>query len=315
MNLSELAQSSHAVLPVYRRSTCCIRSGLRLCCATRLLSSAVRQVHGLEAVCRGAGVLLVQVPDPNASVHGDNDRGGDYVSLSLGIALAFRRSHASSTPAPVVATESTTVTVIVTPVCGAAQKRQAKPPAGPFAHLLSDLQKQPPPIIQKLCSCIETTPPCTTSTLTVNTATTLAPATVTTTVTLSATVTAACTPYQGCTYSGTVCSTTDYCTSDESCFCQLDAVGGSVCVPAGQPCPSQSCSANADCGPGAACYVSTCCGYNACFSTNQGTCPNAARPSRMFRAREAGRRTTAAMAGVVGREPSSRMNSPSPPGQ
>lgn len=184
-------------------------------------------------------------------------------------------------------------TVLVTPVCnpvkrGAVATTTKKP--DPLETLFSSLEQQASSFVKTLCSCIETTPPCTTSTKTANTAITLPAVTTTTTNTLTATVTSACPPPppQATCVGGVVpqvCSGNSYCNDD--CYCVLSAEGGAVCVDANastESCPGlQSCSRSSDCPSDRICAVNECCGSPVCSKVVLESCPNSASVSRLFR--------------------------------
>jgi hypothetical protein len=194
-----------------------------------------------------------------------------------------------------------------------------------LAPIFSSLQKQASSFVKTLCSCIETTPGCSTKTITTQplksttqTATiTLKPVvttsvpntvvvTIRTTVTLppveatvTSTVTATSTycpppPPPASSCNAPKCSTDFFCSPDYACICVLSIEGETACSDASVV-PSNcadtiACKSSADCGSNQRCVTNLCCNDAQCITIKTDTCPNSRLASRILRATKAGSR-------------------------
>jgi hypothetical protein len=143
----------------------------------------------------------------------------------------------------------------------------------PLETLFSSLVQQASSFVKTLCSCIETTPPCTTSTVVVSGATPLPPATATTTITSVPYETSLCptptpTPTPGPCTPSSKCSSANFCALNYECFCLADTKGGVRCVDSSsvdfQCEDAVSCSSSSDYPSGQVCGTNGCCPGNNC---------------------------------------------------
>jgi hypothetical protein len=178
-NTSQLLRSTsiwsekNAVL-VSRHSACCAGPGS--CRWTRVHEAAVHFVPAAEDTHQGPGVLYVEVPDSATDVYGSDDAdcycvSKDTRSHSLSMPLLI----SASTPPVVYVTPNAVTTITITPACSALNNRTNPKPTttkkpDPLETLFSSLVQQASSFVKTLCSYIETTPPCTTSTVVVSSA-------------------------------------------------------------------------------------------------------------------------------------------------